>query len=125
MDKLYHIPVTLFLLPATFFAQASSAMDMQGMYGGYPMSRESSGTAWVPDSSPMEGIQHMYGEWMTMVNGYANLVYDDQGGDRGGNKTFSESMLMGMASHPLQGGTIGFRGMLSLDPLMGKDGYPL
>lgn len=100
-------------------------MQMNGMYGQYPMNRESSGTAWVPDSSPAEGLQNMYGDWMTMVSGYADVVYDDQGSSRGDNKTFSESMLMGMASHPLEGGTIGFRGMMSLDPAMGKDGYPL
>ncbi len=29
---------------------------MTGLYGNYPSSRESSGTAWVPDSSLMEGI---------------------------------------------------------------------
>src|SRR4051794_5526126 len=86
-------------------------MPMNGFYGAYPMTRESSGTAWVPDSSPMKGIHRMYGDWTTMLHGYADLVYDNQGGKRGQNKTFSESMLMGMASHPLGGGTVGFRVM--------------
>ncbi|HEU5048230.1 MAG TPA: hypothetical protein VFT64_10360 [Rickettsiales bacterium] len=101
------------------------SMSMHGFYGAYPMNRESSGTSWQPDSSPMQGIQNMYGDWMTMVNGYADVIYDNQGGARGKDRSFSESMLMGMASHPLAGGTVGFRGMMSLDPLMGKDGYPL
>ena len=109
------------LLPATAQAQ----MDMHGFYGQYPMSRESSGTAWVPDSTPMEGIHTMSGDWMTMLHGYGNLVYDHQGGPRGDEKTFSEGMVMGMASHPLGDGTIGFRAMLSPDPLMGSGGYPL
>jgi hypothetical protein len=98
---------------------------MQGFYGQYPMSRESSGTAWVPDSSPMEGLHQMHGEWMTMLHGYATAVYDDQGGPRGDEKTFIEGMLMGMASRPLAGGTWGLRAMLSPDPAIGKGGYPL
>ncbi len=100
-------------------------MAMNGFYGQYSMTREASGTAWQPDSSPMDGIMAMHGDWMTMVGGYADAIYDNQGGKRGDEKVFSESMLMGMASHPLAGGTIGFRTMLSLDPLMGKEGYPL
>lgn len=107
-------------------AHAEDSMHpMHGLYGQYPMSRESSGTAWQPDSAPMEGIHAMHAGWMTMLHGYANVVYNHQGGGRGDVKTFSESMLMGVASHSLGGGTIGFRSMLSLDPLMGKDGYPL
>lgn len=98
---------------------------MQGFYGSYPMSREASGTSWVPESSPMEGIQGMYGGWMTMTHGYINLVYDHQGGNRGDEETFSESMLMLMGSRKLGPGTFGLRSMFSLDPLMGKDGYPL
>lgn len=101
------------------------AGDMRGLYGRYPATRESSGTAWMPDSSPMEGVQGKYGEWQTMLHGYANLVYDHQGGRRGDEKTFSESMLMGVARRPLGDGTLGLRSMLSLDPLMGKSGYPL
>jgi hypothetical protein len=101
------------------------AMPMQGFYGAYPMTRESSGTAWVPESGPVEGIHTMYGGWMTMTHGYVNFVYDRQGGPRGAEETFSESMLMIMANHPAGEGTWGLRSMLSLDPAMGKDGYPL
>lgn len=100
-------------------------MVMKGFYGDYPMSREASGTAWSPESAPMEGMHAMAGDWMTMVHGYTNLVYDYQGGKRGTDKTFAEGMLMGMASRPLGAGTWGVRAMLSPDPLMGKSGYPL
>jgi hypothetical protein len=34
-------------------------------------------------------------------------------------------MLMGMAQHSLGGGQLNMRAMFSLDPLMGKSGYPL
>ena len=99
--------------------------EMRGMYGPYAMERESSGTAWQPDASPHAGIHRMVGEWSTMTHGFANLIYDHQGGPRGENKTFSTSMLMVMAQRPAGDGTLGLRGMLSADPLMGKRGYPL
>jgi uncharacterized cupredoxin-like copper-binding protein len=99
--------------------------EMQGMYGGYPMSRESSGTSWQPDASPHQGIHAMYGDWSTMNHGFANLIYDRQGGPRGDRKTFSTSMLMMMGQRAVGGGTLGLRGMVSADPLFGKGGYPL
>jgi hypothetical protein len=98
---------------------------MRGMYGPYPMAREASGTAWQPDAAPHTGIHKMYGEWSTMTHGFVNLIYDRQGGPRGDKKTFSTSMLMVMGQRPLGEGTLGLRGMVSADPLMGKRGYPL
>lgn len=98
---------------------------MQGMYGPYLMPREASGTSWQPDSTPSEGVQAMFGDWMWMFHGIVNGVYDHQGGQRGGSKWFSNSMGMAMGQRPLGPGTLGFRGMMSLDPLMGKTGYPL
>jgi hypothetical protein len=98
---------------------------MAGALGGYSMMRDSSGTSWQPESTPMEGIEGMLGDWSTMVHGWANLVYDNQGGQRGGTKTFSESMLMGMAQRQLGDGQLTLHGMISLDALMGKSGYPL
>jgi hypothetical protein len=98
---------------------------MKGFLGPYPMTREGSGTSWVPDSTPHEGIHNQIGDWSTMVHGYANLIYDHQGGPRGGDKTFVNGMVMGMAQRPLGDGTLGVRAMLSPDPFMGKSGYPL
>ena len=54
--------------------------DMAGMAMGHmamassidladPMSRESSGTSWVPDSTPMYGKMFMFGDDMLMVHG--------------------------------------------------------
>ncbi len=98
---------------------------MRGMYGPYDMAREASGTAWQPDASTHQGIHAMYGDWSTMTHGFANLIYDRQGGPRGDTKTFSSSMLMVMGQRPVDGGTVGLRAMVSADPLMGKRGYPL
>lgn len=99
-------------------------MEMNAMYGNYSMSRESSGTSWQPESTPLEGIHFMHKDWMLMMHGFINAVYDKQNGKRGDEKTFSTSMFMLMAQHPFLEGTFGFRSMLSLDPLMGKNGYP-
>lgn len=106
-------------------AEGEHHMDMRGMFGTYTMMREASGTSWQPDSSPHSGIMGMSGEWQTMIHGFVNAVYDHQGGPRGDDKSFSASMLMLMGQRPLGSGTLGLRGMFSLDPLMGKDGYPL
>ena len=89
------------------------------------MTREATGTSWQPDSTPHEGLHVMSGDWMVMVHGYADQIYDRQGGSRGADKNFNASMLMADASRPLGGGTFGLRGMWSLDPAMGKNGYPL
>ena len=100
-------------------------MDMKALYGPYSMAREASGTSWQPDLTPHEGLHFMKNDWMFMAHGFANVIYDHQGVKRGDDKTFSESMFMLMGQRPLGTGTLGVRGMISLDPLMGKDGYPL
>jgi len=104
---------------------AGMTMDMRSALGPYPMSREGSGTSWQPASVPMEGIHGMRGDWMVMAHGFFNFIYDHQSGPRGDSKAFSQSMLMVMGQRPAAGGTLGLRAMLSLDPAMGKAGYPL
>jgi hypothetical protein len=103
-----------------------SAMTMMGgALAAYPMTRDASGTAWQPDAAPMMGIMGQSGAWSTMLHGYATAIYDNQGGPRGDSKSVVASMLMGMAQKPLGAGTLTLRAMGSLDPLMGKRGYPL
>jgi len=99
-------------------------MTMTGALGDYGMNRDGTGTSWQPDSSPHMGLHGAWGPWSLMAHGDGTLVYDDQGGPRGSTKTFFESMLMGMASRPLDGGELTLHGMFSLDPTMGKGGYP-
>jgi hypothetical protein len=99
---------------------------MPGLYGPYPMTREASGTSWQPDAGRHAGVHVMRGAWMLMFHGFADLVYDHQGGPRGGEKWLSDNMGMAMASRPLGPGTLGFKSMLSLEPAtIGKEGYPL
>jgi hypothetical protein len=105
--------------------EMSGMASMPGALGAEPMTQDGSGTSWQPASSPHQGFHVMRGAWTLMLHGDGTLVYDDQGGPRGQSKTFFESMLMGMASRPLGGGELTLHGMVSLDPLMGKSGYPL
>ena len=100
-------------------------MAMTGALGPYPMERESSGTAWQPDTSEHVGLHLMNGDWTLMAHGLLNLVYDHQSGPRGDDKAFASGMLMGMARRPLGNGTLLFKAMISPDPIMGSSGYPL
>ncbi len=100
-------------------------LHMTGALGAYAMTRDASGTSWQPESTPMEAIHGQYGDWATMLHGFINFAATDAGGPRGDSKTFSQSMLMAMAHRPLGAGSLTLRGMVSLDPTMGKDGYPL
>ncbi|MEP6982578.1 MAG: hypothetical protein ABI853_02920 [Sphingomicrobium sp.] len=106
-------------------AHGDRGMAMKGALGPYPMERESSGTAWQPDTSEHTGLMTTSGDWTLMAHGVLNLVYDHQSGPRGADKAFASGMLMGMANRPLGNGTLQFKAMVSPDPLMGKSGYPL
>ncbi|MCO5130575.1 MAG: hypothetical protein M9932_08405 [Xanthobacteraceae bacterium] len=93
--------------------------------GPYAMTREASGTSWVPDATPHEGLHRKLGDWSVMTHGALNLVYNRQAGPRGASQTFVGGMVMAMAQRPLGDGTLGLRAMLSPEPLMGASGYPL
>jgi hypothetical protein len=98
---------------------------MTGTLGPYLMTREASGTSWQPDTSPHEGLHQQLAEWSVMTHGWINLNYDRQDGPRGANKTFVSGMLMTMAQRQLGDGTLGVKAMLSPEPFMGANGYPL
>ena len=100
-------------------------MKMTGYLGPYMMTREASGTSWQPDTSPHEGLHQQLADWSVMTHGWINLNVDRQDGPRGADKTFVSGMLMTMAQRPLGDGTLGVRAMLSPEPLMGANGYPL
>lgn len=106
-------------------AAGHSGHEMTGALGRYPMTRESSGTAWQPDASGHMGLMNQSGDWTLMGHGVVNLVYDRQSGRRGDDKAFVSGMLMGMARRPVGDGSVQFKVSLSPDPLMGKSGYPL
>src|SRR5437016_11686888 len=92
-----------------------------------PMSREGSGTSWLPDSSPMYGKMFMFGRDMLMLHGAIFPRYTNVSTRRGDDRIDAPNWIMGMYSHPLGDSTqIGARLMMSLDPLTeGGRGYPL
>jgi hypothetical protein len=101
-------------------------MPATGLLGAYPFTRDSSGTSWQPDAAPHHGLHATSGNWMLMGHLALYGVYDTQSGPRGGDKAFVSGMLMGSARRELANGdTLNLRVMLSPDPLMGRDGYPL
>ena len=90
-----------------------------------PMERNPSGTSWQPDTTPMRGVHLSAGGWAFMLHGAASAGYDDQFGDRGGDRFMSTNWFMGMAEHALWGGEARFRGMISLEPLtLPGEGFP-
>jgi hypothetical protein len=98
---------------------------MRGSLGPYSMSREGSGTSWVPDTTPHGGIHGRIGEWSTMWHALLNGVYDTQRGPRGDSKAFVSGMVMGMAQRSAGDATLAVRAMVAPDAFMGAAGYPL
>jgi hypothetical protein len=92
-----------------------------------PMSREGSGTSWIPDSSPMYGRMFMFGENMLMLHGAIFPRYTNASTRRGDDRIDAPNWFMAMFSHPLGESTqFGSRLMMSLDPLTEQGrGYPL
>jgi hypothetical protein len=103
---------------------------------GEPMTREGSGTSWLPDSSPMYAKMKMFSDRsMLMVHGTAFLRYTSIGSNRdvsiagkgSRNRVDAPSMFMLMYSKPIgKKAQLGLRIMFSLDPLIERGwGYPL
>ena len=102
------------------------AHAMTSPLGIWPMSRDASGTAWQPDLSEHGGVHAVRGDWTLMGHAVFNLVHDWQNGPRGDAKTFVSGMLMGAARRDFaDGSTLNLRAMLSPEPWMGEDGFPL
>ena len=107
-------------------AEGHSGHAMPGLLGDYPMGRDASGTSWRPDVSGHGGVHGMAGGWMLMAHARLDLVYSWQDGPRGDEEVFVGGMVMGSAQRSVGAdGTLTLRAMLSPDPFMGKDGYPL
>jgi hypothetical protein len=120
-----------------------TAMDMSGAHEhgtmpmshafslNLPMSRNGSGTAWLPDHSFMYGYMLHASDWMFMFHGNVFLRYNNQDftgkGSRGGAKVDAPNMLMAMGQRRIgKNGLFHFNTMFSLDaPIAGGSGYPL
>ncbi|MCH5597450.1 hypothetical protein [Niabella ginsengisoli] len=96
-----------------------------------PMTRNGSGTSWLPDNSPMYAYMFHSKKWMYMIHGNVFLRYNKQDlfnkGERGGQKFDAPNMVMLMGQRQVgKKGLFHFNSMFSLDPLtVGEAGYPL
>jgi hypothetical protein len=95
-----------------------------------PMTRNGSGTAWLPDSTPMFGYMMHTAKWMFMFHGNLFIRYNHQdvfnAGSRGGEKADAVSWLMLMGQRRVaKKGLFRFSAMVSPDALFGGNGYPL
>jgi len=105
---------------------AHAAQTMTAGPLGIPRTREGSGTAWLPDASPMNAVHGQAGAWELMLHANAFVQYIHQGGERGRDQFGSINWAMGMARRPLGGGELALRAMLSAEPFTIEGcGYPL
>jgi hypothetical protein len=89
--------------------------------------REGSGTAWLPETTPMYGLHRRAGAWELMGHGnvFAQFLYEAAGDDRGGAQAGSINWVMAMARRNIGAGRFGLRTMLSLEPAtIPGCGYP-
>lgn len=82
-----------------------------------PMQRNGSGTAWLPDASPMYGLMFHSKKWMYMLHGNVALRYTKQDvadkGSRGGDKFDAPNWFMFMGQRKVGGkGLFHFSSML-------------
>jgi hypothetical protein len=87
--------------------------------------RESSGTAWQPDASPMYALHGQARGWNLMGHGNAFVQVLHESGKRGDSQLGSINWIMGMADRTVGGGALRLRGMFSLEPWTIRGcGYP-
>ncbi len=126
--------VTLLVWPAAALAQnehgdhATVERDLneKGSAAGPATSRDGSGTAWLPDSSPVHAVHLNAGGFRWMVHGQLYGAVSWQGGDTGDREALSTNWIMAMATRPVGDGRLMLRAMLSLEPFtVGDEGYAL
>ena len=103
-------------------------MDMaHANMAGMDMSGQGSGTSRLPPNETMShgAMLGLGGDAMLMLHGYVWPVYTDQSGPRGGDKLYAQSMAMATLTAPFTGGRFTLTSMMSAEPLMRHDGYPL
>src|SRR5262249_29821533 len=78
--------------------------------------REGSGTAWLPDESPMYALHGMKGPWTLMFHENVFLQFLHESGERGDDQLGSANWVMGMAQRNVGRGRVGFHAMFSFEP---------
>ena len=111
---------------------AQAGMSMSHAFSrNLPMTRNGSGTSWLPDNTPMYAYMFHSPKWMYMLHGDLFLRYNKQDvfdkGTRGDSKFDAPNMIMFMGQRNVGNkGLFHFNTMFSLDPVtVGEEGYPL
>ena len=89
--------------------------------------REASGTAWLPDVTPMYAFHRQALGWDLMVHGnaFVQFLYESGEEHRRSRQAGSINWVMGMARRPIGAGRLGLRTMVSLEPwTIPGCGYP-
>lgn len=90
-----------------------------------PSPHAGSGTGWQPATVPEAEWMLMRGGWELMAHGVVFAGYNQQGGPRGEGKAESVNWAMTMEQHPLLGGTLLLRQMISAESLTSPHpGFP-
>lgn len=109
-----------------FTTTGSMMSSMASKLGPWSMSRDGSGTSWIPESSPMfMKMLPKSGRYDLAYMGFVTFDESNTTGPRGDHRFFSTSMPMLMATRETGGGILGLNLMMSLDPIFdGEYGYP-
>jgi hypothetical protein len=118
--------------PDSTTQKTDSIMHMNHSFSrNLPMSRDGSGTAWMPDASVMYGHGIHLKSWMLMFHGNIFIRYNNQDitnkGQRGDDQIDAPAWIMLMGQKNIsKRGLFHFSVMPSLDPFtVGNKGYPL
>lgn len=108
-------------------AAAAISADMPPLLCAFcPESRQSmNGTSWQPDATPSHSHGRVVGDWWLTTHLDVAVVGTDEDGPRGDDKFFSTNHVMLSGRRRLGAGVFGVQTMWSLEPAMGKRGYPL
>ena len=111
--------------PASEQHQHAAASDQEHEGHDMQMAREGSGTAWLPDTTPMYAIHWQRGAWQLMAHENAFVQFLHESGDRGADQFGSINWIMGMAQRNVGDGRVMLRGMFSAEPWTIRGcGYP-
>ena len=84
-----------------------------------------SGTAWLPETTPLSSVTIHAGAWDVNAHWEAFVQRLDENGTRGGDQISSVNWMMGIGERRLGQGRVAVRGMFSLDSwTIGGCGYP-
>lgn len=109
-------------------ADATPPMAMPSMMAGplgVPMTRQGSGTSWIPEAVALPARHFMVGAWEVMAHGnvFGQAIFHP--GNRAENQVGSINWSMVMATRRLLGGQLQLRAMNSVEAAtVGRCGYP-